>query len=165
MRFSKNGHKNRLLSVPAAIAVIVLFTASCQAKSGQSEDPDKPNPQLKTVTLRSGDVQVIAEVALTELERNRGLMFRKNLAEGKGMLFVFETDEKVAFWMKNTSIPLSLAYLGSDGTILQILDLVPFSQDPRLSERSVRYALEVPQGWFAEVGLEAGDRFEIPPLK
>ena len=164
MRFSKNGHKNRLFSMSAAIAMIVLFTASCQAKSGQSEDPDKPNPQLKTVTLRSGDVQVIAEVALTELERNRGLMFRKNLADGKGVLFVFETDGKVAFWMKNTSIPLSLAYLGSDGTILQILDLVPFSQDPRLSERSVRYALEVPQGWFAKVGLEAGDRFEIPPL-
>jgi len=90
MRFSKNGHKNRLFSMSAAIAMIVLFTASCQAKSGQSEDPDKPNPQLKTVTLRSGDVQVIAEVALTELERNRGLMFRKNLADGKGVLFVFD---------------------------------------------------------------------------
>ncbi|MHB0896831.1 MAG: DUF192 domain-containing protein, partial [Spirochaetales bacterium] len=62
-------------------------------------------------------------------------------------------------------LPLSVAYIGSDGTIYQILDLVPFSEEPRPADRSVRYALEVPQGWFAKVGLKPGDRFEIPALK
>jgi uncharacterized membrane protein (UPF0127 family) len=81
------------------------------------------------------------------------------------MLFVFESDQKMAFWMKNTSIPLSLAYLGSDGTIFQIIDLAPFSEDPQLSQRSVRYAVEVPQGWFAKVGIGTGDRFDIPKFR
>ncbi|PKL07205.1 MAG: hypothetical protein CVV53_00685 [Spirochaetae bacterium HGW-Spirochaetae-9] len=138
---------------------------SCSAQSANKDDPNKPNPTLKTLTLAAGDVKVEAEVAATELERNRGLMFRKTLKDGKGMLFVFEADQKVAFWMKNTSLPLSLAYISSDGRILQILDLQPFSEQSRPSERSVRYALEVPQGWFSRVGLKVGDTFEIPALK
>jgi uncharacterized membrane protein (UPF0127 family) len=146
----------------AAIFAISAATLSCSAQKASEDGTDKPNPTLKKVTLVSGQTQVVAEVAATETERNRGLMFRKTLADGNGMLFVFETDQRVSFWMKNTSLPLSLAYLASDGTILQILDLKPFSEEPRPSERSIRYALEVPQGWFAKVGLKPGDRFEIP---
>ena len=163
MRFMEISRKHRLFSTLAAIAMAAAMAVSCTAQSAQ--DPNKPNPALETVTLKAGDVQLIAEVADTELERNRGLMFRKSLADGKGMLFVFESDQKVSFWMKNTSLPLSLGFLGKDGSILQILDLTPFSLDPKPSERSVRYAIEVPQGWFARVGLNIGDRFEIPPLK
>ncbi|MHB9152041.1 MAG: DUF192 domain-containing protein [Spirochaetales bacterium] len=157
--------KRRVFATLAAIAMLAAFLTSCSAQSGNGQDTDKPNAQLKTVTLRAGETRLVAEVAATELERTRGLMFRKNLAEGKGMLFVFDSDQKVAFWMKNTSLPLSVAYIGSDGTIYQILDLVPFSEEPRPADRSVRYALEVPQGWFAKVGLKPGDRFEIPALK
>ena len=157
--------KRRVFATLAAIAMLAAFLTSCSAQSGNGQDTDKPNAQLKTVTLRAGETRLVAEVAATELERTRGLMFRKNLAEGKGMLFVFDSDQKVAFWMKNTSLPLSVAYIGSDGTIYQILDLVPFSEEPRPADRSVRYALEVPQGWFAKVGLKPGDKFEIPALK
>jgi len=157
--------KRRLFAALAAIAMIAALLSSCSAQSGNGQETDKPNGQLKAVTLKAGDVQLTAEVAATELERTRGLMFRKSLADGKGMLFVFDSDQKVAFWMKNTSLPLSVAYIGSDGTIYQILDLVPFSEEPRSADRSVRYALEVPQGWFAKVGLKPGDRFEIPALK
>jgi len=149
----------------AALGMILLLSVSCSAQAGKSQDLSKPNPILKTVTLKAGDIQVLAEVAKTDLEKNRGLMYRKTLAEGKGMLFDFGIDQKMAFWMKNTSLPLSLAYLGADGTIFQILDLQPFSEEPRASERSVRYALEVPKGWFGKVGLKVGDRFEIPPLE
>lgn len=149
----------------AAIVLAATMFASCQAQSGGAQDLNKPNPQLKTLTLKAGTIEIVAEVAKTEVERNRGLMFRKSLADGKGMLFVFEYDQKVSFWMKNTSIPLSLAYLASDGTITQILDLVPFSEEARPSERSIRYALEVPQGWFAKTGLKTGDRIDIPPVK
>lgn len=147
----------------AAILVAFLLAAAC-AKGGSAQTIDRPNPQLKAVTLKAGPVSVVAEVARTELERNRGLMYRKSLAAGKGMLFDFGVDERVSFWMKNTTIPLSVAYLGSDGTIYQILDLVPLSEEPRPSSRSVRYALEVPQGWFSQVGLKEGDTFEIPAL-
>ncbi len=144
------------------LVFFLMLSTSCSARSGSDT---KPNPTLKTSLITSGDVSILVELAMTEEERNKGMMFRKSLEEGKGMLFVFESDQRMAFWMKNTSIPLSLAYLGSDGTIFQILDLVPFSEDPRLSERSIRYALEVPQGWFTKVGLKVGDKFEIPPLK
>lgn len=91
-------------------------------------------------------------------------MYRKSLEEGKGMLFVFDYDQKASFWMKNTSIPLSLAYLSKDGTVTQIVDLQPYSQEPNVSTFSVRYVLEVPQGWFAKVGVKEGDKFNIPPL-
>ncbi|HWR10400.1 MAG TPA: DUF192 domain-containing protein [Rectinemataceae bacterium] len=165
MRCSKTGRKQRLFSTLAAIAMVAALTMSCSAQSKRNQDTNKPNPKLETVTLKSGDTRLVVEVADTELERNRGLMFRKSLADGNGMIFVFETDQKASFWMKNTSLPLSLGFLGSDGGILQILDLAPFSLEPRPSERSVRYALEVPQGWFAKVGLKVGDKFEIPPLK
>jgi uncharacterized protein len=151
------------LLAAALIAATVLFSYSCSG-AASAQGVDKPNPQLKTVSLKSGTVEVVAEVARTEIERNRGLMFRKSLAAGKGMVFDFETDQRVSFWMKNTTLPLSVAYLGSDGTIYQILDLTPLSEEPRPSERSVRYALEVPQGWFSQVGLKEGDRFDIPKL-
>ncbi len=142
---------------------VVLFTACAQSAS--SQDLNKPNPKLKTVDLKIGSAVVKAEVALTEIERNRGLMYRTSLRDGEGMLFVFDYDQQVSFWMKNTKLPLSLAYILSDGTIVQILDLVPFSEEPRPSSRSVRYALEVPQGWFSRAGIKVGDRVQIPSLK
>jgi len=151
----------RVTRAVTILMAAVLLAASCSAKT-DAADLNKPNPRLPTVTLRSGDIRVIAEVADIEIERNRGLMFRKSLDEGKGMLFVFEQDQRVSFWMRNTSIPLSLAYITADGTIVQILDLKPYSEQPRPSERSVRYALEVPQGWYGKVGLGVGDKFEIP---
>lgn len=144
--------------------IIFALAASCTARNADSGGIDKPNPKLRSVELSSGTVTVRAEVAATELERNRGLMYRTSLKDGEGMLFVFDKDQKVAFWMKNTSLPLSIAYIGSDGVVYQILDLVPFSEEPRPSDRSIRYALEVPQGWFSRVGIKAGDRFGIPRL-
>jgi len=158
--------KRRLFAALAAIAMIAAFLSSCSAQSGNGQETDKPNGQLKTVTLEAGDVQLTAEVAATDLDEDARFDVQEDrLADGKGMLFVFDSDQKVAFWMKNTSLPLSVAYIGSDGTIYQILDLVPFSEEPRSADRSVRYAIEVPQGWFAKVGLKPGDRFEIPALK
>ena len=156
--------------VPAAVLVLAAFLAlsgcggSRAAAQGAPQGPTKPNPTLKTALLKAGGASILAELALTADEREKGLMFRKELPEGKGMLFVFETDQRLAFWMKNTTIPLSVAYLSSDGTIRQILDLEPHSLDPRNSERSVRYALEVPRGWFGKVGAKVGDRVAIPPL-
>ena len=155
--------RKTLLAVFAALSSVALL--SCSGQSNDSSGIDKPNPKLKTVTLSVGSASLQAEIASTDLERNRGLMYRKSLADGHGMLFVFDYDQKVSFWMKNTVIPLSIAYIASDGTITQILDLVPRSEEARSSERSIRYALEVPQGWFAKVGVKEGDIVRIPPLK
>ena len=106
-------------------------------------------------------VVVKAEIASDPEERMRGLMHRKNLPEGEGMLFVYERDEVLSFWMKNTLIPLSIAYIASDGRIIDIKNMYPHDENPVVSSRSVRYALEVPQGWFTRVGVNTGDVVRI----
>jgi uncharacterized membrane protein (UPF0127 family) len=152
------------------ILALVLFVSAlvvlgCAAKGGPAPDgPTKPNPVLPTAEIRSGSVTLTVELARDEGQRERGLMFRKSLAEGRGMLFVFDADQILAFWMKNTILPLSVAYLTKDGTVREIHDLEPLSLAGVESERSMRYALEVPRGWFERVGIRVGDRFELPPL-
>jgi uncharacterized membrane protein (UPF0127 family) len=97
------------------------------------------------------------EIARTEDERAQGLMGRKTLPDGEGMLFVFERDQILSFWMKNTLVPLSIAFISSEGRILEIRDMRPQDLTPIQSSRSARYALEVPQGWFVRAGIAAGD--------
>jgi uncharacterized membrane protein (UPF0127 family) len=113
---------------------------------------------------RAGKVIVMAEIALTQAQREQGLMHRRELKDGEGMLFVFQSDQVLSFWMKNTLVPLSIAYISHDGRILEIYDMEPGNLDPVRSSRSVRYALEVPQGWFSRAGLGIGDRLEIQGL-
>jgi uncharacterized membrane protein (UPF0127 family) len=106
-------------------------------------------------------IEINAEIAKTEEERSKGLMHRKKLPEGEGMLFVFERDQQLSFWMKITSIPLSIAFITSDGRIVEIRDMQPFDLNSVMSSRSVRYALEVPQGWFGRAGVKPGDTIKI----
>ncbi len=117
---------------------------------------------LPVVILRSGAVELAAEVARTPEEQQKGLMFRDSLPDGRGMIFVYDSDRRMAFWMKDTLIPLSIAFLAADGTIREIRDMRAGSLEVIESERSARHALEVPLGWFARVGLGVGDRFELP---
>jgi uncharacterized membrane protein (UPF0127 family) len=102
-------------------------------------------------------VAITAELARTEEERTQGLMHRTHLADGRGMLFIFDRDQIMSFWMKNTHIPLSIAFIASDGRIIEIKDMQPHDLNPVVSSRSVRYALEVPQGWFDRAGVKPGD--------
>jgi uncharacterized membrane protein (UPF0127 family) len=122
--------------------------------------------KLATAELRiersgAAAVWVKAELARTPEERSQGLMFRKRLADGEGMLFIFERDEALSFWMKNTLIPLSIAFIASDGRIIDIKDMRPLDLSSVKSSRSVRYALEVPQGWFNRVNVRPGDKIII----
>ncbi len=166
----RTSKRKRLGAVRPAAAIAVLAAAAVAAAlllascAGKADGTYRPNPKLRTVELRIGDARVKAEVALSYEERERGLMFRKTLTDGAGMLFVFEVDQRPAFWMKNVSLPLSLAYISSGGIIRQIVDLTPFSEATVQSERSVRYALEVPKGWFNRAGVAVGDLVEIPSL-
>jgi uncharacterized membrane protein (UPF0127 family) len=108
-------------------------------------------------------IRLQAEIARTEKERARGLMHRRTLPDGEGMLFVFERDQILSFWMKDTPLPLSIAFISYDGRILEIYDMKPRDLTPIYSSRSVRYALEVPQGWFERVGIAPGDRMNLNP--
>lgn len=139
-----------------ATALICLASASCQ----------KGNPKLKTKTLSittaSGKaVTLVAEIADTPQTREKGYMFRKNIPDGTGMLFVFESDRVLNFWMKNTPTPLSIAYIDYKGVIKDIFDMKPFDLKDITATGYVRYALEVPQGWFGRVGIKAGDKLSL----
>jgi uncharacterized protein len=140
------------------LGLALSLTACSPAKKAVT---DSPNPRLASVSIQVGPARILAEIAKTEVERERGLMFRTSLAEGEGMLFVFDKDDRLAFWMKNTKLPLSIAYVASDGTIRQISDMEPFSLATLQSERSVRYALEAPQGWFGRAGVRVGDKVDL----
>ena len=88
-------------------------------------------------------------------------MERKNIPDGTGMLFVFEYDQILSFWMKNTPTPLSIAFITKDGKIKDIFDMQPFSTASKTSTGYVRYALEVPQGWYKKNGIKTGDVLKI----
>jgi uncharacterized protein len=145
--------------VLASCVALGLSLASCSG--GKKAVTDSPKPILASASITVGPSRVLAEIARTETERERGLMHRSSLAEGKGMLFVFDRDDRLAFWMKNTTLPLSIAYIASDGTIRQLSDLEPLSLATVQSERSVRYALEVPRGWFERAGVRVGDKVDL----
>jgi uncharacterized membrane protein (UPF0127 family) len=122
--------------------------------------------KLKTTVLSiiredSEPVYITVEIARTEEERAQGLMYRKKLPDGEGMLFIFERDQQLSFWMKNTSIPLSIAFISSDGRITEIRDMQPHDLNSVQSSRSVRYALEAPQGWFTRAGIKPGDLMQM----
>ena len=117
--------------------------------------------EIEILTSAGNSVFVKAEIAQKEEERNYGFMNRKNIPEGTGMLFVFEKDQVLSFWMKNTPHPLSIAYIDRSGKIQNIFDMTPFSLAPVKSTRSVRYALEVPQGWFEKTGIKTGDKIVL----
>jgi uncharacterized membrane protein (UPF0127 family) len=114
--------------------------------------------ELTIIKSDNSAITVSAEIAKTDEERAQGFMYRKEVPAGEGMLFVFDRDQIMNFWMKNTNVPLSIAYISSDGIILEIHDMKPHSESPVTSSRSARYALEVPQGWFETVGVKTGDQ-------
>ncbi len=122
--------------------------------------------KLTLVIERSGGeaVSVDAEIAISETEQSRGYMERKSIPDGTGMLFANRSDRQMRFWMKNTPHPLSIAFIDSDGVIREIRDMKPFSLETVASERSVRHALEVPQGWFARARIGVGDRLSAESL-
>lgn len=126
--------------------------------------------EVKTFTLTALGVEegkkvsIKAEIADTSFARNYGFMNRKNIPDGTGMLFVFENDQILRFWMKDTPSALSIAYIDSAGRIRNIFDMEPFSLDGISSTVSVRYALEVPRGWFTKTGISVGSAIDLSPL-
>jgi uncharacterized membrane protein (UPF0127 family) len=116
-----------------------------------------------TIDASGGEtVRLQVEIADTDAERQRGLMERTALGENRGMLFLFEDETTLSFWMKNTLIPLSVAYIDSEGRIVDIQDMQPLDETSHPSAEPAQYALEVNQGFFKEHGVEVGDTAELP---
>jgi uncharacterized membrane protein (UPF0127 family) len=137
-------------SAAAVIGLVVLATSfGCASR-------------LEQVKVTVGSAVFTVEVARTDAQRERGLMHRRSLGRREGMLFVFDADQRLAFWMKDTLVPLSIAFLTSEGRILQIEDMEPHSQKSIRSRLSARYALELPRGAFAEVGASEGNIVALP---
>jgi uncharacterized membrane protein (UPF0127 family) len=131
--------------------------------AAQAQARDVAQTRLPVVNLDAGIQVIHAEVASTDSERERGLMFRSKLPGNDGMLFVFEAPDKQCFWMHNTPLPLSIAFMADDGTIVNIEDMAAETDTSHCSLKPVRYALEMAQGWFTVKGIKAGDRIENLP--
>ena len=139
----------------------ILLCGGCQPKVA-----DTSAFGLRIAELKVSNVPLTAEIADTPQASENGLMFRDSLPEGRGMLFIFEQPRKASFWMRNTKIPLSIAYIDSAGKILEIKSMNPLDETvvPSSSDH-VAYALEVNQGWFAQHGISTGAKIDGIPRK
>lgn len=116
--------------------------------------------QAPRANLEAGRHRIEVEVAADEQTRQLGLMYRSHLPAGQGMLFVYPSSLRICMWMRNTLIPLSVAFLDEEGRILNIEHMTPLNEESHCSVKPARYALEMNQGWFAGHGVKAGDRIE-----
>jgi uncharacterized membrane protein (UPF0127 family) len=125
----------------------------------------EPQTDLPRVKLTAGMYQIDAQVAHTPDQRMIGLMFRKDMPQYEGMLFVFDQPSEQCFWMKNTLLPLSAAFIDDNGTVVNVEEMKPQTLDSHCSAKPVRYVLEMNQGWFAKKGIKAGTRLNGEPFR
>ena len=138
-------------SAKRLLAILILAFCSTQALADQA---------LTELALEIKGHKLTAEVAATDAQRMQGLMHRRMLPENRGMLFVFSHSAPQSFWMMNTYIPLSIAFIDENGIIVNIADMKPLTADSHHSARPAKYALEMNRGWFAKRGIKAGSRVE-----
>src|SRR4051812_34081893 len=137
---------------------LALFAFTAFAQEG-------PQTNLPRVKLTVGMHVIDAQVASTNEQRMTGLMFRTEMPQHEGMLFVFDYPSQQCFWMKNTLLPLSVAFVNDDGRIANIEEMQPQTLESHCSVEPVRYVLEMNKGWFAKKGIKAGARLKGPPFK
>ena len=146
----------RIIALAPILAVLAV--APVAAQTG-------PQPKLPTTPLTIGIHVVQAELAVTPEQQATGMMFRTSMGPNEGMLFVSQEHGVRCFWMRNTLLPLSIAFIADDGTIVNLADMTPRSEQSHCSERPVRFALEMNQGWFAKRGIQPGARFSGKPFR
>ena len=140
--------------------VVVLCCAIFSACSMPVLEFEKKD--LAITNLDGKTIPITVELARSRQEITKGFMGRTNIPDGTGMLFVFKTDQKLAFWMKDTPTPLSIAFISASGEICETRDMAPFSEASVESSQPVRYALEVPQGWFKKNNIGPGCSIKLP---
>ncbi len=119
---------------------------------------------LPTVMLGAGMHNIKAEVAETPQEHEIGLMYRTSMGANEGMLFIFERAGQQCFWMKNTLIPLAVAFVADDGTVVNVDEMKPQTLDPHCSTKPVRFVLEMNTGWFTKRGIKEGSKLSGVPF-
>jgi uncharacterized membrane protein (UPF0127 family) len=139
-----------------------LLFALCVSLCASAQET--PQTQLQRITLSAGIHQMDIQLALTPEQHQIGLMYRSEMPQGEGMLFVFQTPSKQCFWMKNTLLPLTAAFIADDGSIVNLEDMKPQTTESHCSLKPVRYVLEMNQGWFAKKGLKAGSKLSGRPF-
>ncbi len=142
-----------------ASAVLAAHASSALAAG------DGPQLDLPRVELAAGMHRIDAQVAQTNTARTIGLMNRKDMPMHEGMLFIFEQPGVQCFWMKNTLMPLTAAFVADDGTVVNLADMKPQSLDSHCSAKPVRYVLEMHQGWFAKRAIKAGFKLQGTPFR
>ena len=140
-----------------ALLVLACFALGAPAMA-QLAPGGVPQMDLQRITLTVGMHQIDAQVAATPEQRQTGLMYRKTMPQHEGMLFVFEQPGVQRFWMKNTILPLTAAFIADDGTVVNLADMKPLDESSHCSAKPVRYVLEMNQGWFEQHHLKAGVR-------
>ena len=143
----------------SALALTALLSPMCASAQ------EGPQMNLQRVKLSAGMHLIDAQVAFTPEQRQIGLMFRKEMPQQEGMIFVFEQATQQCFWMKNTLLPLTAAFVADDGTIVNLADMKPQTTDAHCSSQPVRYVLEMNKGWFAKKGIKAGSKLGGPPFE
>jgi uncharacterized membrane protein (UPF0127 family) len=152
--------KSLLIPLVALSVTLSLALAPWPAAA----QPGKPNTGLPVIKLTIAGHKLDAEVANTNEQRQTGLMHRFSLPNDHGMLFVFDAPRPLSFWMRNTYIPLSIAFMDAEGRILNVEELAPQDERSKWSAGPALYALEMKKGWFAQKGIRAGARVEgLPP--
>lgn len=153
-----------------AAAVALVLASACGGGAPQAGPPTSATPAFASlpraiVTFNPGttrETRLTVEIARSPQERQRGLMFRETLAADAGMLFDFGGESTSGFWMKDTLVPLSIAFVSPEGVIVDIQDMRPLDETVHYSPRPYRWAVEANQGWFSEHGVVIGDRVSVP---
>ena len=144
---------------------LIVWLVIGLAPSTAAWSQDLPQMTLQRARLGAGMYQIDVQLALTPAEQQTGLMHRKDMAQQEGMLFVFPQPLTQCFWMKNTLLPLTAAFVADDGRIVNLVDMKPLSLDSHCSEEPVRYVLEMNQGWFARKNIKAGFKLSGTPFQ
>ncbi|APW46479.1 DUF192 domain-containing protein [Rhodoferax antarcticus] len=142
----------------------LLITLTCWLAASAAWAQGAPQLDLLRTKLSAGMYLIDTQVAATPEQREIGLMHRANMPQGEGMLFVFDRPGEQCFWMKNTLLPLTAAFVADDGTIVNLADMKPQTTDSHCSKKPVRYVLEMNQGWFEKKGIKAGAKLGGVPF-
>jgi uncharacterized protein len=150
-------------AIQRTFSLLALLTyAAGYATSASAQD--EPQMKLQRIKLSAGMHQIDTQLAQTPEQRQIGLMWRKEMPQHEGMLFIFEQPSQQCFWMKNTLLPLTAAFVADDGTIVNLEDMKPQTTEPHCSAKPVRYVLEMNKGWFAKKGIKAGSKLTGEPF-
>jgi len=152
-----------MIYIKTRLAMMAVFAALAAWAMGASAQ-GQPQPKLPTITLGAGMHLIQAEVAATLPQQMTGMMFRRQMGSNEGMLFVYDEPAPRCFWMRNTYVPLTIAFVADDGRIVNLADMQPLNDASHCSTEPVRFALEMNQGWFARRGIQPGFKLRGPPF-